>query len=81
MCRVYYKEGVRYVRLCYRTGHKGVRIPAVMVRWNESHTHVLQKPRIERLCGKCGKVLRSWERGYCLACREELDREAFYGGV
>lgn len=72
MCRVYGDT----VRLCFRTGRRGVRVPVATATWNASHRHVIgnratgpRSPR--RACALCGTPAVSKHSRLCGACERK----------
>lgn len=76
MCRAYGDT----VRLCFRTGRRGVRIPAAGAVWNASHRHVTARrdggevlPVPARRCAVCGTPAVSRHARLCGPCAKEAE--------
>jgi len=64
MCRIYEKNGVPYVRACYRTGdRRGDHVPLHAADWNSSGTHLVRvsathaRPVRRSRCPRCGESM------------------------
>ena len=75
MCRAYGDT----VRLCCRTGRRGVRVPLASAVWNASHRHVIARragaavKMPARRCALCGTPAVSRHARLCGPCGKERE--------
>jgi hypothetical protein len=74
MCRRY----ADYIRACYATGARGLRVPIERAQWNARGTHLIglggrtARARPEPRCHRCGRAM--------IECRDRCVPEKYRAG-